>query len=185
MRASRPASKAFLAAPAKSREAPRPPNAKPKKAAPQPFSVRKAIFRAAVTLATPPARPHTRRVEPVGDLAYRFVLPLPLVAPQNRTHGKTWMLGKLKAECLAVMRSQLVARPTSPLSGRPQVLCVRFSSRETDAYSDGFKSAIDRLKDLGIIVDDKPRCIDLHQWCEVAKPGEGFGLIEVFTGAEL
>jgi len=125
---------------------------------------------------------HVARVEPVGDLVARFLLPLSLVQPQNRTHGKTWMLGKMKAECTVLMRAQLSTRPTSPLFGRPQVLCVRFSTTEPDKYNDGFKVAVDRLKDLGLIVDDSPKCIDLHQWWEKAPRGKGCGLIEVWSG---
>lgn len=153
------------------------------KADPRAFSVSDALNRAARILVAEPAG-HTPRVEPVGERIARFVLPLSLVQPQNRTHGKTWMLGQMKSQCLSVMRSQLVARPTSPLRGRPQVLCIRFSTTEPDKYNDGFKVAVDRLKDFGIIKDDSPRCIDLHMWWERAGRGQGFGLIEVYSGEE-
>ena len=151
------------------------------KADPRAFSVREASERS-FEIMRRPSLGHTPRVEPIGNLVERFLLPLSLIQPQNRTHGKTWMLGRMKSECLAVMRSQLVTRPTSPLSGRPQVLCVRFSTTEPDRYNDGFKVAVDRLKDFGIIVDDSPRCIDLHHWWERAGRGQGFGLIEVWSG---
>lgn len=155
---------------------------KPPKADPRTFSIAEAKRLATDILSAPP-RGHTPRVEPDGNLVQRFFLPLSLVQPQNRTHGKTWMLGKLKSECLAVMRAQLVTRPTSPLPGRPQVLCVRFSTTEPDRYNDGFKVAVDRLKDFGLIVDDAPRFIELHQWWEKAPRGKGFGLIEIWSGS--
>lgn len=127
---------------------------------------------------------HTARVEPVGELIERFVLPLSLVQPQNRTHGKTWLLGQLKSQCLAFMQSQLVTRRTSPLSGRPQVLCIRFSTTEPDKYSNGFKVAVDRLKDLRLIVDDAPKFIDVNEWWEKAPRGKGCGVIEVWSGQQ-
>jgi len=151
------------------------------KADPRSFSIREANTVATTILLQPPLG-HVARVEPVGQLIERFFLPLSLVQPQNRTHGKTWMLGKMKAECLVLMRAQLSTRPTSPLPRRPQVLCVRFSTTEPDKYNDGFKVAVDRLKDLGLIVDDSPRYIDLHQWWEKAPRGKGCGLIEVWSG---
>lgn len=151
------------------------------KADPRAFSIQEASELSIKILMAAPAG-HTPRAEPVGKLVERFLLPLSLVQPQNRTHGKTWMLGKMKSECLAVMRAQLVTRPTSPLRGRPQVLCVRFSTTEPDKYNDGFKVAVDRLKDFGIIADDSPRHIDLHQWWEKAPRGKGFGLVEIWSG---
>lgn len=136
------------------------------------------------TLIHPPARANIQRVEPVGKLVERFVLPLSYCQPQNRTHGKTWMLAKLKRQCLGVMFPQLEVRRTSPLPGRPQVLCVRFSSVEPDKYNDSFKVAVDRLKELHLIVDDSPRYVDLHQWWEPAPPKLGSCLIEVWSGQQ-
>lgn len=147
------------------------------------FDIRAASERSLQILFQPPARPHLVRVEPVGTLVERFLLPLSLCQPQNRTrHASGWKLGKLKKDCLTLMFSQLVTRRTSPLGGRPQVLCVRFSSVEPDKYNDGFKIAIDCLVKLGLIVDDAPKHIDLHQVWELAPPKQGMGLIEVWTG---
>lgn len=150
----------------------------------RPLSVTELAQRAFAIMGSPPARDFIVRVEPEGDFVARFVLPLQLVQPQNRTHGKTWLLGKLKSQCLLAMRAQLRERRDEPLPGRPQVLCVRFSSRAPDKYNDGFKCAIDRLRDLKLIVDDAPEMADVHQWWEATKVGEGFGLIEVFSGAQ-
>jgi hypothetical protein len=151
------------------------------KADPRSFSFREAGELSLKIMFKPPLG-HTPRVEPRGNLVERFLLPLSLVQPQNRTHGKTWMLGQMKSQCLSVMRAQLVTRAKSPLPGRPQVLCVRFSTTEPDKYNDGFKVAVDRLKDFGLIEDDSPRCIDLQMWWEKAPRGQGFGLIELWTG---
>lgn len=138
--------------------------------------------RARATLESPPAKTHIVRIEPVGAMIASFCLPLELVQPQNRTHGKTWMLGKLKGECKLVMLAQYRERRTAPLPGRPMVRCIRFSSVEPDKYNDGFKVAVDRLVELKLLVDDKPACVDLHQTWEYAAPKSGFGLIEVFAG---
>jgi hypothetical protein len=149
---------------------------------PAPLSIRDAIKRADEAWSRPPLREHIERPTPVGQCVMRFALPLALVQPQNRTHGKTWMLGKLKRECLAVMRAQLPARLALPLPGRPQVLCTRFSSVEPDKYNDSFKVAVDRLVDFGILQDDAPKFVDLHQWWEPAPPKCGFAVIEVWSG---
>jgi hypothetical protein len=149
-----------------------------------------ALNRADAILAAPPARSHIERVRPKGALVRRFVLPLRLCQPQNRTRlAQKWALGKLKNELNLVMRAQ--CRPWKvPLPGRPFVRCVRFSNTEPDKYSDWAKQAVDRLcqstkrrKDgLGILRDDRPSDVDLHQEWNYVKRGEGFCLVEVFTG---
>jgi hypothetical protein len=71
------------------------------------------------------------------------------------------------------------------------VLCVRFTSVPTDAYSDWAKLAVDvlcarkegSLRRLGIIVDDRPSAADVVQWCEPAPGGKRFCLIEVRDGS--
>jgi hypothetical protein len=148
-----------------------------------PFSVRDALSRSNEALARPPLVPHIERPQIYGQCLMRFALPLSVLQPQNRTrHAQPWKLGKMKAECLALMRSQLPTRLELPLPGRPQVLCVRFSSVEPDKYNDGFKIAVDCLVKLGLLVDDAPRFVDLHQWWEPAPPKLGFGVVEVWSG---
>jgi hypothetical protein len=148
-----------------------------------------ALNRADAILAAPPARSHVVRVKPVGALVQRFVLPLELVAPQNRTrHGKPWILGKLKEDVgLLMLRQAGFRKQSRALPGRPMVRCVRFSSVEPDKYNDGFKFAIDRLcwgpNRLGYLRDDRPADADVHQLWEYAPPKQGFGLVEVFSGA--
>ena len=153
------------------------------KADPRAFSAHIALTRADEQLSRPPLQPHIERAKPVGQCRHRFALPLPICQPQNRTrHAQPWALGKMKAECLALMRAQMVSRPTSPLPGRPMVLCVRFSSVEPDAFADWAKVPVDCLKKLGIIVDDKPKAIDLQQSWEPAPPKAGFCLVEIWSG---
>lgn len=150
-------------------------------------------------LSKPPALPHIIRPTPVGDLVQRFILPLACIPTQNSTRGKAgWAVAKLRKEVYTIMAMQLddwLKKRTEPLPGRPQVLCVRFSSSEPDKYNDGFKLAVDRLRPtrmhagkrvpgLGLIVDDSPRHIDLHQWWEPVKRGDGFGMIEIYTGIQ-
>jgi hypothetical protein len=139
----------------------------------------------------------------------RFVLPLALCQPTNRTRGAPgYMLGKTKAALAEVMLEQwqaarrLIERdggrvPALPLAGRPIVCASRFTSSATDAYADWAKAAIDTLcvlrlrpadmlkrkhppRRLGIIVDDSPEAADVRQWCEPAPRGQGFVLVEVW-----
>jgi hypothetical protein len=84
---------------------------------------------------------------------------------------------------------------------RPMLRAVRFSSQEADAGSNGMKTAIDLLrvpsspeydarkgqwgrarKGLGFLVDDAPRYCETAMWWEYAPPGNGFGLLEVWSG---
>jgi hypothetical protein len=141
-------------------------------------------------LARPPAEPWITRPEPHGEIVARFVLPLELCQPQNRTrHGQSWQLGKLKRDVYLCLLAQNGPQ-RAPLPGRPQVLCLRLSSGPCDAYADWAKHAIDalcvpkgrRTHGLGYLRDDGPRDIDLQQWWEPAKRGEGFCYIEIRTG---
>jgi len=156
---------------------------------PTPFNPGEALCRADEILSRPPARPHIVRPAPVGARVWRCALPLELLQPQNRTrHGARWELGKLKAEVWIRMLAQhgLPVRQL-PLPGRPQVLCTRFSAAEPDRYADWAKAAVDALclpsgrrkRGLGLLRDDRPKDVDLHQWWEPGPRGAGFGVIEV------
>lgn len=139
-------------------------------------------------LSEPPALPHIERPVARGEIVKCFALPLELCKPFNRlsragTASAGWALGKLKKDALALMLAQNRGIERAPLSGRPQVLCVRFSSVEPDHESGWCKNPVDRLRvganGLGIIVDDKPKCIELRTWWEPAKRGDGFCYLEV------
>jgi hypothetical protein len=149
-----------------------------------PFSFREALASADETCALAPFWSFTERHKPKGSLAYRAAIPLRL-APTGNTmrHAQGYALGKLKSECLLLMRAQLSTRPTSPLSGRPQVLAIRFSSRAPDGYADFGKIPVDCLVKLGVIRDDNQGAIELRQWCEKGPRSGGFVVIEVHTGA--
>ena len=166
---------------------------------PAPFCATLALIRADAILREPPARSHIVRPDLSGVCVARFVLPLDLVKPQNRTRfQKHWAMAKLETEVAAAMRVQCAPRP-EPLPGRPRVLCCRFSSTEPDRFNDGFKIAIDMLTApkpaltrkgtvrryvpklrLNLIRDDSNRCAQVEQWWEPAPPRQGFGLIEVY-----
>lgn len=149
------------------------------------------FVRADEILARPPARPHLRRVPPIGSLVQRFAIPLDLCKPQNRTrHGQAWVLGKLKRDLWGVMVKQAARIRKTPLPGRPFVRCIRFSNTEPDKYSDWAKQAVDRLclptkrrkNGLGLLRDDRPADAEIHQQWEYVPRGEGFVVIEVWTG---
>lgn len=148
------------------------------------------IFQADALLAAPPPLARIVRPEPCGAVLARAVLPLDLCQPQNRTrHGQSWALAKIKSQVAHALLAQ-IGRLREPLPGRPQVLCVRFSSVEPDAYSDWAKHAVDSLcvpkgrarNRLGWLCDDSPGAIDLHQWWEPAPAGQGFVYIRILEG---
>lgn len=168
------------------------------------WDVARKLEQARLILKSPPRHDRLVRVVPIGELVREFVLPLELVQPQNQKSGqKAWARSQKTTRtfrCLMAQNSGM--RQDYPLLGRPQVICVRFSSVEPDKYTDSFKVAIDRLcvykprkvrsktgltklsknTNLGYLADDKPSAIDLHQTWEYAKPGEGFGYIAIYTG---
>lgn len=165
---------------------------------PTPFSVRDSIACARQTLSQPPSIPRIVRPEFRGRVIHEFALPLDLVVPQNRKqNAPAWQRAATRRQLLTMMAGQCGGPAEIPLSSRPQVLCVRFSSREPDPYCDGFKQAIDclcpsrsrkgkrgmkRVMGLGIIRDDRPELAEVVQWWEPAGAGCGFGYVQVRSG---
>jgi hypothetical protein len=156
----------------------------------KPFSVAETLARADAALASPPPLARLARPTPSGRRVARFVLPLDACKPQNRTnHRKPWAYQADRERVSLIMGAQSKRQP-SPLQGRPVVVCTRFSSSEPDTYSDWAKMAVDVLclpdsrarNRLGFLVDDKPKCAEIIQRWEPAKPKDGFVLIEVFEG---
>ena len=154
------------------------------------FDWREALERAEVTLWDPPTVARIQRPERRGQLVQRFALPLELCPTTNRTrHTIAWQHARDKANLMTCLRSQMrgVLRAAAPLQGRPQVLCMRLSTVEPDTYGDWAKRAVDALcvpagrrKDgLGFLGDDRPKDIELVQWWEPAKRGEGLVYIEI------
>jgi hypothetical protein len=155
-----------------------------------PFDYRDALRRADEILAFPPAKPHIERVEPVGKLVKRFALPLDLLPTTNGTRGRPgWALAKIKKQIWQELWNQNSHQIREyPLAGRPLVRCIRFSSVEADALSDWPKMAIDKLccghERLGYLKDDRPSDIKLVAWWEPGPRGDGFAVIEIYSGEE-
>lgn len=164
-----------------------------------PWNEDAAMRLAIAALEAPPTRPWIERVAPVGDLMIRFVLPLELCPPTNRTrHGQGWQLAKIKKRAHALMLAQAIRRMgpaifTSgcpPLPGRPLVRCIRFSAVAPDALANFAKIPVDILcartarakARLSIIRDDKPSAAKVVEWWEPAPKGSGCVLVEVWTG---
>lgn len=152
------------------------------------FNAGEAMALAADVLSRPPAKPHIVRVQGRGRLVRRFALPLALCPTTNSTrHAPKGQNARIKADITTVFKVQTKGQVrNAPLPGRPQILCIRFSSKEPDAYSDGFKMAIDRLmvgKDrLGYLRDDRPSDCEIVQRWEKASPRKGFCILEIWTG---
>jgi hypothetical protein len=80
-----------------------------------------------------------------------------------------------------------------PLSGRPMFRAVRFSSVEPDPTAGWWKVPQDlllprrkrngRMVDgFGLLADDRPNACETRTWWEPAKQGQGFVLMEVWSG---
>ena len=166
------------------------------------FSISSALLRAAKILSEPPAKSHIVRAQPEGDLVVRFALPLELCEPQNRRRkAPGWVMANKRDGILQLLAVQLRHQlPEKPLSGRPIVQCIRFSSRAPDAFADSFKLAIDclcpskirktrgvpkRIPGIGLIADDNPEACDVRQRWEQAPSGQGLALLEVWTGSRV
>lgn len=186
------------------------PAKKPKPPA-KPFDIVAAWATARATLATPSTHPRVRRREPEGRFVAGWVLPLDMVPGVNSLNGRTgWQKGAARDRVRKEMlRQSSQQRPGAPLSGRPFVRVIRFSSVEPDGDQAFSKLPVDALlvdrpkkpkdmpkemwaqirhtvkpkpKKLGYLVDDKPACIDLFVGWEPAPPGKGCVLVEVWTG---
>ena len=152
------------------------------------FDAFDALVTSLEILSRPPAKAHITRTPGKGRCLLRLALPLELCPTTNGTrHGAPWKLAMLKSGLLTVMLVQLRGqRCASPLPGRPMLRCIRFSSSEPDAFSDGFKMAIDRLivgkNRIGYLRDDRPSDCEVVQWWEYAPPGKGFAVLEIWSG---
>ena len=160
------------------------------------FDVRAARSFVDLRLASPPALDRLHRLDGVGFCVARFVLPLDVCEPQNRTrYLDQHIRGRVKTKSLTLMRAQYPRPGDRALPGRPMVRCIRFSSREPDRFADWAKYPIDHLREsrmvrgklrpgLGFIVDDSPRFCRVEQTWEPAPPACGVVLIEVWTGED-
>ena len=156
------------------------------------FDWREALMRARAVLREPPTVARIQRPARCGELVHRFALPLELCPTTNRTrHSRPGQHEGTKTQLLALMREQSqLFDVREPLTGRPQVRCLRLSSTEPDAYSDWAKMAVDtlcapaarRVDGLGYLRDDRPKDAIVNQWWEPAKRGEGLVYIEIRSG---
>lgn len=155
--------------------------------------VARALAYAECALANSPPFEHIRRVPGRGMCVATFALPLQLCLTSNvrMQAGKAsagWRLGKLKKDAFLFMLSQHGRIERKPLTGRPLVRAIRFSSSEPDRCSDWAKNPIDRLRvgqsGLGIILDDAPRFVQVETWWEPAAQNRGFVFLDVWTGEE-
>lgn len=183
---------------------------KPKKPA-KAFDLEAARATVEAILSAPPAHERVQRRAPEGQLVARWILPLELAPGVNSLNGRTgWQKGAARARCIKEMLRQVGnVRPAAPLSGRPHVRVVRFSSVEPDGDNAFSKLPLDALlvdrpkrpkgmneqmwalvkptlkpKKLCYLVDDSPKHIDLFVGWEPAQPGKGCVLVEVWTGRE-
>lgn len=155
------------------------------------FDWRATLRAAGQVLSAEPVPSRVQRPERQGTLVQRFALPLDLCLPTNRTrHSNPGQHAKTKRAILNLLQVQARAFVRrEPLPGRPQVLCLRVSSREPDKYADWAKMVVDALcvpkgrrKDgMGYLRDDSPKHADVHQWWEQGRPGAGFVYVEVRT----
>lgn len=155
------------------------------KTQPAPMSIAQCLVYADQTLSGPPKKAHIERAEPRGVLLCRFVVrPLSLLPAVNVFKDmKPWMRTKVRDRARAVILPQIAPlRCGFCLAGRPMVRAIRFSSCEPDHDNAWTKVAIDRLKDLNIILDDRPSLLNLKAWWEYAPPRRGFALFEIYSG---
>jgi hypothetical protein len=88
------------------------------------------------------------------------------------------------------LQSGVASRWELPLKGRPQVLCLRLSTCEPDAYSNWSKVPVDLLtlpsirKPLGmsVITDDRPALCEVVEWWEPGPKSGGGCVFEVRSG---
>lgn len=118
---------------------------------------------------------------------------LACMAPQLLRQSET-----LGIRCAACSDGRSV-RPMwpAPREGRPMLRAIRFSSRQPDDTAAWWKVPGDvllgprRLRSgrhvagFGVLVADDPRHLETRAWGEYAARGEGFALIEIWSGAEL
>lgn len=154
------------------------------------FDARAVLAQAADIMSRPPAKPFIERVPGKGRLVRRFALPLELCPTTNATrHRRMGQNARTKADITTVMLVQTQGRTRrAPLPGRPMIIGIRFSNRAPDAYSDGFKMAIDRLmvgeNRLGYLRDDSPAAVQVVQRWELAPKRCGFAILEIWSGEQ-
>jgi hypothetical protein len=99
---------------------------------------------------------------------------------------------------LEVMRIQWLkagVTAVTPLPGRPQLRAIRFSSTHSDDTSAWWKEPVDvllpprmrrgkRIDGIGVLADDRPSLLETRSWWEKVKRGQGFALLELWSGTQ-
>lgn len=82
---------------------------------------------------------------------------------------------------LTILLLSKIGRRKEPLTGRPKLWAIRYSSSKPDQDSAGTKLWLDVLVKLGWLKDDSPDHVEVvNQW-EKAKRGEGRVVVHVFS----
>jgi hypothetical protein len=134
-----------------------------------------------------------RAIDSSRILRARFVVPELYCPPGNRRDSMHWSrAAELRKRCYRYMLEQHNFRiRDEPLTGKPVVVCVRFTSTPTDTRSNWDKFPVDSLRvprvvgqkhwlGLGYINDDGPNDIDLHAWCAKGPVNGGFVYVRVY-----
>jgi hypothetical protein len=154
------------------------------------FSTAEALELADDVLSRPPAKPHIVRPVLRGERVFRFALPLELCKTTNLTRQThIWEAARRKRAAWERIQVQWFQAgcPKGPLPGRPQVICLRLSTREPDTYSDWAKVAVDMLcpprgtarHGLGLLEDDRPSLVEVVQYWEPGPRSGGACIVEV------
>ncbi len=131
---------------------------------------------------------------------------------RTRGNRQAWQWAEERSKVLAALSAQwrLQGSPKPAAGSRPIVCCIRYSSHEPDATSGWGKVPVDCLQPggtrtstktvtsprgekhvikrtvqyhgLGLLESDSPAHSEVHEWWEPAKQGEGFCVIEVWSG---
>jgi hypothetical protein len=147
-----------------------------------------------------------RIVRPVarGPLLWECVVPAELCLNTNALmRMDRWQRDKVYMRVLELMSTQNGLRKRAqPISGRPEVHCIRLTSVAPDRASDWTKHVMDALvvdwhqksqktgkvshrDGLGFLRDDRDSCVEHHKWWERAPRGVGIVVVRVYTGVEV
>lgn len=158
------------------------------------FAEKRAFAAASQKAALP--HPYVERVILDESPAFEFVVPdffAPCTNAMKRMNRAFY--ANVKAMCKRAYLLQAFP-PKVPLPGRPTVLFTRFTSAEPDAFSDWAKVPLDclivrkeqvlkngetRVYDgVGILKDDKNKCVLTRKWWEPGARNDGFVWVRVF-----
>jgi hypothetical protein len=107
-------------------------------------------------------------------------------------------MAKERADVLGVVRAQVMLGGLAGylVAGRPLLRAIRFSSVEPDSTAAWWKVPCDVLlptrtrrgrtvAGIGLLRDDRPSALEVRAWWESVPRGEGFALIEIWSGEDV